>query len=325
MNSNWQKMKMVELLGLLQRESDELHPLSTNEICRRLQEMNIRCDRRTLATDMKLLNGYGYEIMSVKAGKQNAYYLADRSFSTPELKILIDAVQAANFVTEKKTAELVEKIAALGGKHRAEILQTNLVRFNTRKHTNEAVYYNVSTLETAIAEKKQASFYYFDLNEKHKKVFRKKKERYQVHPITLIFLEDNYYLMSYSEKYEGITTYRVDRMEEVDVLDAPVAPAAQMTDEQIAAFTEQTFKMFSGEPEEVLLRFDPSLIGVVFDKFGEDIKMTRGRDGTIVAKVTVQISPTFWGWLFQFVGEMQLEGPQELKDTYKALLEEAHE
>ena len=33
----------------------------------------------------------------------------------PELRILIDAVQAASFITEKKTLELVDKIAALGG------------------------------------------------------------------------------------------------------------------------------------------------------------------------------------------------------------------
>lgn len=146
---------------MLQRDSDEHHPLTTQEICRRLQERNIKCDRRMVALDMKHLNEYGCEIMSVKGGKFTTYDIADRSFSTPELKLLIDAVQAANFVTEKNPAELIEKIAAPSGKHRSETLQTNLVRFNTRKHTNEAVYYNVSTLESALAQKKQASFCVF--------------------------------------------------------------------------------------------------------------------------------------------------------------------
>jgi len=70
-------------------------------------------------------------------GHDKCYYVEDRSFSIPELKILIDAVQAASFITDKKTSELVEKIAALGGSHRAEILKSNMVCFNTRKHSNE--------------------------------------------------------------------------------------------------------------------------------------------------------------------------------------------
>ncbi len=91
--------------------------------------------------------------------------MIDRSFDVPELKILIDAIQAASFITPKKSAELIHKIANLGGSHRAEILKSNLVNFNTNKHTNEAIYYNVQSLEEGIARKKQVSFFYFNLNE----------------------------------------------------------------------------------------------------------------------------------------------------------------
>ena len=111
--------------------------------------------------------------MQVKDGKQNAYYIEDRSFSLPELKILIDAVQAASFITDKKSDDLIRKIAALGGSHQAEILTGNIVHFNTRKHTNEHIYYNVSLLEEAIRNKQKAAFRYFDLDEKLNKVYRR--------------------------------------------------------------------------------------------------------------------------------------------------------
>jgi len=88
-----------------------------------------------------------------------------RGFSVPELKILIDVVQAAIFITEKKSTELINKVANLGDSHRAERLKGNMVCFNTRKHSNEAKYYNVGFLEEALLQKKKASFYYFDLNE----------------------------------------------------------------------------------------------------------------------------------------------------------------
>ena len=149
---NWQKYKLLKLLELLRQETDEQHPLSTSQICNKLGEMGISCERRTLTKDITVLNELGYEVMWNWVGKEKGYYIEDRSFSVPELKILIDAVQAASFVTEKKTAELIDKIAALGGSHKADILKSNMVCFNTRKHSNESIYYNVGFLEDAIQQ-----------------------------------------------------------------------------------------------------------------------------------------------------------------------------
>ncbi len=133
-----------------------------------------------------------------------------RGFSVAELKIIIDAIQAATFVTKDKTNELVKRIAAIGGTHKVDILKSNIVCFNTHKHSNEGIYDNVEVLEEAIQEKKQASFYYFDKDEKGNRVYRKDKKRYVVEPMALISNEDNYYLMCVSSKYDAITNYRVD-------------------------------------------------------------------------------------------------------------------
>lgn len=322
-NNSTLKMKMLALWEILRADSDAEHPLSTNEICAKLRARGIPCERKSVSTDVRLLRQHGYEVESIKIGRDRVYYVPDRGFSVPELKILIDALQAAAFVTEKKTAELTEKVASLGGSHRAEILKENIVRFNTRKHTNESIYFSVNELEQALTGRCRASFYYFDLNENHEKVYRKDRQLYVVDPIALVFVEDNYYLMCWSEKYQQIVSYRVDRMETVTALKTPVCPEALLPEEQIAAFTEETFKMFGGEPEEVTLRFANELIGTIYDKFGEDTPMLRVDEATCAARVKVQVSPTFWGWVFQFCGELQITEPQELIDTYKALLQEA--
>ena len=193
---NWQKYKLLKLLELLRQETDEQHPLSTSQICSKLGEMGISCERRTLTKDIAVLNELGYEVMWNWVGKEKGYYIEDRSFSVPELKILIDAVQAASFVTEKKTAELIDKIAALGGSHKADILKSNMVCFNTRKHSNESIYYNVGFLEDAIQQQKKVIFYYYDLNENGEKVYRREHHHYVVEPIALVFNDDNYYLMN---------------------------------------------------------------------------------------------------------------------------------
>lgn len=321
---NCQKIKLLKLIELLRQETDEDHPLRTSEICNRLNSLIITCDRRTLGKDIALLNNQGYEVMSKMKGHEKAYYIEDRGFSVPELKILIDAVQAASFITEKKSAELINKIAYLGGSHRAEILKGNMVCFNTRKHSNEAIYYNVDFLEEALKQKKKASFFYFDLNENSQKVYRKNKERYVVEPMALIFNEDNYYLMCYSSKYDGICNYRVDRMEAVEIENDSVSEES-IQESDIAQYTEQVFKMYGGPQEDVTLQFDHSLIGVVYDKFGENIKMIRINESNCVATVKVQISPTFWGWIFQFAGKMKIISPNPVIEEYKKHLEAVNE
>ncbi len=60
--------------------------------------MGISCESRTLAKDMEVLNDQGYEVMWCRVGKEKGYYVEDRSFSVSEIKILIDAVQAASFI-----------------------------------------------------------------------------------------------------------------------------------------------------------------------------------------------------------------------------------
>lgn len=314
---NCQKIKLLKLYELLRQETDEENPMTTTAIIHRLGQMGISCERRTLSKDIAILNEYGYEVMWRKVSKEKGYYVEDRSFSVPELKILIDAVQAASFITDKKTAELADKIANLGGSHRADILKNNMVCFNTRKHSNEAIYYNVNFLEDAIQQQKKVIYRYFDLNEYGEKVYRKDGHHYVAEPVALVFNEDNYYLVAYSAKHDGTANYRVDRMDAVEVLDEPISEKALQLRDSIGSYTEQAFKMYGGQPMDITIQFDNKLIGVVYDKFGEGTKMVRLTEDSCVATVKVQVSPTFWGWIFQFGGQMRITSPESMIEEYK--------
>lgn len=314
---NSQKIKLLKLMELLRQETDERHPMAASIVCQRLNDMDVACDRRTLTRDISALNSYGYEVMSTMISHEKAYYVEDRSFSIPELKILIDAVQAASFVTDKKTAELIKKIANLGGSHSADILQSNMVCFNTRKHSNESIYYNVNYLEDAITQKVKVIFRYFDLDENGQKAYRRDGHHYVVEPIALVFHEDNYYMVCYSAKHDTTANYRVDRMDAVEVVDEDVCEKAIELRGSIDCLTEQAFKMYGGKPVDITIQFSDKLIGVVYDKFGEDTKMVRINEDTCVASVKVQISPVFWGWLFQFAGQMKVLSPDSVITDYR--------
>ena len=216
---NFRKIKLLKLLEMLRQNTDEQHPMSTSSVIASLAEMEITCDRRTLSQDIATLNDLGYEIMATTVGHEKAYYVEDRNFSIPELKILIDAVHASSFITEKKSEELINKIASLAGSHRAEVLKRNMVCFNTRKHSNERIFYNVNDLEDAILRQKKVLFRYFDLNENGERVYRRDGHRYVVEPIALVFNEDNYYLTCYSARHDSTSNYRIDRMDSVEVIE----------------------------------------------------------------------------------------------------------
>lgn len=316
-----QKVKLLKLMELLRENSDGEHPLKTNELCAMLGEAGISCDRRTLSKDIAVLNDCGYEILSTMQGHDKAYYIADRNFSLAELKILIDAVQAASFISESKTKNLIDKIAALGNNHRAELLRGSMVCFNSRKHSNEQIYYSVESLEEALRKRKKVSFVYFDLNENREKVYRREKSRYIVDPVALVYNEDNYYLMCFSAKHNDVVNYRVDRMEQVRIGAESADQRAVIHASNVADYTEQAFKMYNGKTETVTLEFSKALIGVVYDKFGEDTEIWQEEDGKYTANVKVQISPTFWGWLFQFGGRMRLKMPMVLREEMERQLE----
>ncbi len=319
---NRQKIKLLMLMEILRQESDPEHPLKTAVLCKKLLKLGIKCDRRTLSLDIDVLRDFGFDIAAKMIGHEKGYYYNIRNFSVAELKILIDAIQAASFVTKEKTEDLVSRIAAMGGTRKRDILKSNIVCFNTRKHSNEKIYDNVEVLETALQAKKQASFLYFDKDEKGNVVYRKNKNRYVVEPMALIYNEDNYYLMCYSPKYKGITNYRVDRMLEVEVEDVSVSDGAIMDNSDIAKFTDQAIKMYGGPITDVTIEFDDDLIGAVQDRFGEYVSIVRTSPKKCVASVQLQISPTFWGWIYQFGRKMKILSPEEMVEKYKKNISE---
>ena len=315
-----QKIKLVKILEILKKHSDEEHSLSTYDIIQKLYDAGISAERKAIYEDIKLLNEFGYEIIT-KREKQNKYYIVERNFDVAELKILLDAVQAASFITESKTKILINKISALAGENRAKLLKENIVIFDTTKHTNEHIYYNVDTIDNCILEKRKVSFLYFDFDLKGKRVYRKDQERYIVNPVALIFSNDNYYLTCYNDKYQTLSNYRVDRMDNVQCEKEKIEPSDCIKGFNVHRHKKQAFSMFIGELTEVEIKAENSLTNVIIDKFGERIKMIRADKDSFIIKVRVNISPTFFSWCFTFSSKIKILSPEKVIAEYNDMLE----
>lgn len=318
---NASKLKLLKILEILRQDSDEDRPLSTSELCLKLKEQGIVCDRRVLATDIARLIESGYDIICTKeSGMSTKYFIADRSFDVPELRILMDAVQAASFITPKKTEVLLDKIAELGGSHRAALLKRN-VWFNTTKHTNEDILYIINEIDNAITNGKQLSFIYFDYTAEGTREYRKNGERYIVNPITTVFTNDNYYLVCYSDKHkDSVAHYRIDRMEKVNAESRNITPSAVAKRFNPSKHYNEVFGMFTGETEQVTFEIDAKLLDAMIDRFGENIEFTTKESGKLTFTAQVQISPQFFGWCCSFGNLLRIITPKIVNHSFATFL-----
>lgn len=313
---NASKLKLLKILEILRQDSNEERPLSTSELCSKLKEQGIVCDRRVLATDIDQLIKSGYDIVRVKE-RSTKYFIADRSFDIPELRILMDAVQAASFITPRKTEVLLDKIAELGDSHRAALLKRN-VWFNTTKHTNEDILYIVNEIDNAITNGKQLSFIYFDYTAEGTREYRKNGERYIVNPITTVFNNDNYYLVCYSDKHkDSVAHYKIDRMESVNTENKKITPSAVAKKFDPAKHYNEIFGMFTGETEQVTFEIDAKLLDAMIDRFGKDTQFTAKENGKLTFTAQVQVSPLFFGWCCSFGELLKVVAPSEILEQMK--------
>lgn len=310
------KLLPLKIWEILHRETDEEHPMGTETLRAKLREDGYECSRRVIYEDIEILNANGYEIMCNRK-VSNEYFVVDRSFDDAELQILMDAVQAASFITDKKTRVLIGKIAQLAGDKKAEILQKNTVEFHTPKSDNEQIFYIVDKIGSAIAQKKQISFFYFDYDIHHSRVYRKDKRRYVVNPLSTVFSNDNYYLMCYDDKHGQIAHYRVDRMDEMEIEQTPINETEQSKKFDLSRHKRALFEMFGGEDARVSFVAHKTLIDHIFDKFGRDVHIRYGAGDTVEFSADVQVSSRFLGWCCSFGNMLKVTSPRAVVDKIK--------
>lgn len=315
---NVQRIKLLKLWEILQLKTDVNHQLTTNELILELSKYGISCERRTLYRDIETLIQNGYDIQKGRSWHDNTYYVDTRSFTIPEIKITMDAIQSASFIPDDKTETLINKLAELSGSSRAEFLKKYMLSFKPVKHRNDNIYKNIELIEQSLESRKRIKFYYFRLNENHEKIYSHNKKLYSEEPLGVVLDDGNYYLMCYRTEKEYINhvkVFRIDRMDNIIISDNTVCKEALRLNQKLKTYKLQVFKMYGGEVNEVTLQFSPELVGVIYDKFGYDTKIRRVKDDCR-ATVKVQISPTFWGWMMQFPTKMKIYSPENLKQQY---------
>lgn len=319
------RLRILYLYQLLLSQTDEDHPLTTNQITEKMEELHaIHMHRTTVSSDIALLKAAGFEIMAERKRAWN-YYLSDRTFSLPELKLLIDAVQFSKFITEKKSQILIEKLISLTSETNAGKLKRTVHITGRAKSENEKGYYIVDAINDAMNAGVKISFYYFDYDGKKKQILKNDGKPYTVSPYDLIWDGDFYYLTGYCDEREEVRIFRVDRIKKQPELLAE-AMVPQPRGYSVKKYTQEVFRMFdTQEIVDVVLVCENSVMKSIIDRFGSTIRTKSLDDNHFQVKVKVCAGPTFYRWVFGFGGKIKITGPEENVQQYLDMLKQAIE
>lgn len=323
------KIKTLKIIDILNKYSDENHPMSAADISAELAKEDIQSERKSIYSDIDVLRGYGFDIISTSSPKKGVY-MGERDFQLAEVRLLIDAVQSAKFITEKKTEVLIDKIQKNLSKWQIEDLDNQVYVDNRNKNANETVYYTIDTLATAIRAEKKVSIHYIKRRIETGERPKNEEHIYTVSPYALIWSDDHYYLVCNNAKYDNPMHLRIDKIKSVKLLADDARPRTEIPDFaaykdhfDVADYASKTFNMFSGELEKVEIRCKNELWDVVRDRFGDDVRITSRTDDTFTITATVALSEGFASWILQYGADMVVVSPKTLKDKILTKAREA--
>lgn len=307
-----QKLKLLYMAKYFLENTDENHSVTVADIIDYLASKDISAERKSVYDDVECLKLFGLDICAEKTKTYN-YYLASREFETPELKLLVDTVQSSKFITVKKSLELIKKIETLTSKAGANLLNRQVFVLDRAKTENEHIYYNVDKIHEAILSDKQICFKYYEWGTDKKKHFRKDGGFYKEAPVALTYSDENYYLITYKEKYNSYVHYRVDKMENTFIAEEN----RNLPDEKfdLPSYAKKTFSMYRGEETKITVEFDKSLVGVVIDRFGTDVSIVPSEE-TFTAYLNIAVSQHFYSWLTGFGDKAKILAPENVKEDF---------
>lgn len=305
-----QKEKLIRILEILMKQTDEEHGISVAELILQLSDMGISAERKSIYDDFLVLSDLGFTVEKLST-RPVTYYLADRIFELAELKMLVDAVESSKFITAAKSRDIISKLEIFAGQHRSRELARQVYVEDRVKTMSSAAIYNVDAIHSAINANKRISFKYFEYTAEKKRVFRHGGERYEASPAALIWSEENYYLVAYDGRDGQRKNFRVDKMADITVLDLPRCEMAVAERFNPASYARKIFGMYGGREELVTLECRESLAGVIIDRFGQEPTFVKTDFGFKVS-LRVMVSPTFFAWVLGFGKDMRILSPESV-------------
>ena len=316
-----QKQKLLYIMKFFMEKTDDDYGVTVADIIDYLEEYGITAERKSIYSDIECLRDFGFDIVKTKVGKISLFSLVSRDFSLEEIKLLIDAVSSSRFITKEKSEVLIGKLTGLVSDAQAEKIRRHLYLADRVKADNKQIYYIVDVITDAINEGRKICFQYFEFNGAKEKILRREGTKYSVSPYALVWDDNHYYMIGFSDTRQMMVNFRVDRMCSTELTNERAVPLPAGFD--MAEYVQHQFRMFAGDEIDVVLECRDDMMKYIIDQFGEKVETWPAAEGAFYAKVSVADSPTFYGWVFPFEGKVRIKSPLEIREKYRKMVSAA--
>ncbi len=318
------KLRLLYLAKILYERTDEDHYLTTAQLMDILEkEYGIKTHRQTIPADVEALRAFGMEIQEVMSS-QKRYNLISREYDVAELKLLIDAVESSKFITKKKSEELVAKLSKMAGQNQAENLRRNISPEDRIKYDNESIYLIIDGINEAINAGKKISFLYFKYDVRKEQKLRNEGKPFIFSPHRLVWNGDFYYMVGVFDNGKRVGTFRLDRIQKrPDILEENALPFPP--DFDFEKHLQTSFRMFGTDYATVDLICANDVMDAILDKFGKNVTTYCYDMENFRAEVDVVPSAVFYSWIFGFGGSVIINGPADVKEQYKEMVQRVSE
>ncbi|WP_044336584.1 helix-turn-helix transcriptional regulator [Rossellomorea aquimaris] len=312
------KERVLRLMSILSEETDEDHELSLDDIILRFKQMfgpDVKLNKNSLKDDLEHLirNNFDVTINQEKEGLPKYYSHQYRLFELYELRMLIDAVVSAKFISKKETRQLTGKIKRLTSIHQGKKLHNEIQIDSSIKSESPYIRLAIHDIHEAIAERRMITFQYgrYDVTKQFN--LSHEGKLYKVKPHALAWANDFYYLIAYYFEADEIRHYRVDRLRNVE----PLSETFPYEPFDVSKYVQSTFHMFAGDEEWIKVSFQNHLINVVIDKFGKDVNIQRDGENHFILTTKARVSSGLVNWILNFGSQARVISPPTLVDTVK--------
>lgn len=314
------KVKLLFLSDIFIRQTDENHAFSAVELCDMLEDYGVTCERKSIYSDIDALCEYGLDIVNVRTPKRG-YYLRSRKFDIAEVRLLIDAVQAARFISSSKTKSLIYKIGSFLSEYQEEEIREQVYINSSLKSEKEDIYDIIKSLDIAIKQSKQVRVVYAKRKLENRFLKKNEGKTFIVNPYSLLWSNDHYYLICNNDKYSNLMHLRLDRISEIEPLDTPskhFSRVSKYTDKfDVTDYSNRIFNMFTGENAEIELCCSNNLIDDILERFGEATPIKIFDESHFIFRAEVELSSGLVSWIMQYGSEVKVLSPYPLSEAVK--------
>ena len=322
------KSRPLYIANFIRAKSDADHWVTQKQIMDYLyEEFGIMPDRKTIKRDIAMLRD---EMgMDIEEQPYYGYRLFSREFELDDLKILIECVYAAKFISEDRTNDLIDVLCDFCSENQAKKLKREIYMCDRVKTTQKKTLQIINVIREAMERQRwpspyhqgrKISFHYTThaISDVHKVLDKHDGKLYKASPYHLLINDGNYYMLAVDDETKEMRAYRIDRMRDITVLNEDRESHGQRIS-NIKTFIRRTFAMFRGEQTKVKMRFENSLLDTVIDKFGVGFGAEYQQDGEnhFVVTSEVEVSDQFFAWMCGFGVKSQIISPKNVADKYK--------